>query len=410
MGLLSTGNTGEMSIDSPPEQQRFARTQTPESPRPVPVQLSEPAKIPVLLNQMDEASNDLATYNIPTDQTFAHYGDSLENPAYKTVSAGGSGNADHDPLTDFLRQADTIVANPADPTNSASSTSNLPQAPYSNFNPHASNNDNSSSSYANSTGLSSLLSQLSSSTVLNSAVAAQRAQPPVMTSTNGDAQNTESKEVQEEEEESNQNGTHLTGEQSEDIQAGQSSSKVESELPAGIDYQSLLENISQSTSNALFDETGSKASVSDAQSSSLPLFSGLPPKPPQSTTQNASALSLDTSQSQQRPISAAPENQAALQSATSDYPYTNAEPSQASDATMNNADPYAAMSIDQTAIPKQQSLPRLSSAELAEMDPADRPWSPKTQSIYDAFLEDERRYVTEGIWDKFPVGSRLFVG
>ena len=77
---------------------------------------------------------------------------------------------------------------------------------------------------------------------------------------------------------------------------------------------------------------------------------------------------------------------------------------------MNNADPYAAMSIDQTAIPKQQSLPRLSSAELAEMDPADRPWSPKTQSIYDAFLEDERRYVTEGIWDKFPVGSRLFVG
>lgn len=40
----------------------------------------------------------------------------------------------------------------------------------------------------------------------------------------------------------------------------------------------------------------------------------------------------------------------------------------------------------------------------------DAPWAPDVQKKYDAFLHDERIYVTEGLWDRFPVGSRLFVG
>jgi hypothetical protein len=32
------------------------------------------------------------------------------------------------------------------------------------------------------------------------------------------------------------------------------------------------------------------------------------------------------------------------------------------------------------------------------------------QKKYDEFLHDERVYVTEGLWDRFPPGSRLFVG
>ena len=40
----------------------------------------------------------------------------------------------------------------------------------------------------------------------------------------------------------------------------------------------------------------------------------------------------------------------------------------------------------------------------------DTPWGPETQREYDQFLSDERVYTAEGTWDKFPQGSRLFVG
>lgn len=37
-------------------------------------------------------------------------------------------------------------------------------------------------------------------------------------------------------------------------------------------------------------------------------------------------------------------------------------------------------------------------------------WDLATQKEYDDFLEQERQYVTEGNWEQFPYGSRLFVG
>ncbi|KAJ5264669.1 hypothetical protein N7505_007462 [Penicillium chrysogenum] len=40
----------------------------------------------------------------------------------------------------------------------------------------------------------------------------------------------------------------------------------------------------------------------------------------------------------------------------------------------------------------------------------DSPWVPEAQKKYDEFLHDERINVTEGLWDLFPVESRLFVG
>lgn len=42
--------------------------------------------------------------------------------------------------------------------------------------------------------------------------------------------------------------------------------------------------------------------------------------------------------------------------------------------------------------------------------PEDRPWDAEVQRKYDRFIEDERRYVSEGRWEQFPQGSRLFVG
>ncbi|KAK7527973.1 putative arginine/serine-rich splicing factor [Phyllosticta citriasiana] len=44
------------------------------------------------------------------------------------------------------------------------------------------------------------------------------------------------------------------------------------------------------------------------------------------------------------------------------------------------------------------------------VDDSDVPWGPEVQKLYDEFLQDERVYVTEGQWDKFPPNSRLFIG
>jgi hypothetical protein len=37
-------------------------------------------------------------------------------------------------------------------------------------------------------------------------------------------------------------------------------------------------------------------------------------------------------------------------------------------------------------------------------------WNPETQRLFDQYLADEKVYTSEGTWDKFPQGSRLFVG
>lgn len=43
-------------------------------------------------------------------------------------------------------------------------------------------------------------------------------------------------------------------------------------------------------------------------------------------------------------------------------------------------------------------------------DDEDARWPAHINRLYDEFLEDERKYVTDGQWDQFPYGSRLFIG
>ncbi|ODM19082.1 hypothetical protein SI65_05699 [Aspergillus cristatus] len=49
-------------------------------------------------------------------------------------------------------------------------------------------------------------------------------------------------------------------------------------------------------------------------------------------------------------------------------------------------------------------------ARSSKNNDEDAPWGPEVQRKYDDFLHNERIYVTEGLWDRFPPGSRLFVG
>ncbi|KAF2129883.1 hypothetical protein P153DRAFT_339139 [Dothidotthia symphoricarpi CBS 119687] len=43
-------------------------------------------------------------------------------------------------------------------------------------------------------------------------------------------------------------------------------------------------------------------------------------------------------------------------------------------------------------------------------DDEDARWPPEINKKYEEFLDQERKFVTEGQWDQFPVGSRLFIG
>lgn len=51
---------------------------------------------------------------------------------------------------------------------------------------------------------------------------------------------------------------------------------------------------------------------------------------------------------------------------------------------------------------------RLAAGE--QLDDENAPWTSEIQKKYDHFLDEERKYVTDGNWEQFPQGSRLFVG
>ena len=444
-----------MSVDSPPvEQQRFARTQTPESPRPVHV--PEPTKIPVLLNQMDPSSNDLATYNIPSDQNFAHYGDSLENPAYKQTSI----KEENDPFQAFLRNADNVVANDIqahiDPNpNPNSNNAIVPENSTSNSNPAI----NATMQYTNHFAGSSLSNALLSATshFLPAVPQQPQSQPPsrsntdvipTMKETGATTRQSEAQQVQE----TNGSATQaIDGNQEQSIaqeqaiqQSGEDTTQSKAtekdpvvtattiaETSLGVDYQSLLDTISQSASTAPPPTATATTDVATASTNidavmseshpttSLPSFPGLPPKPPPLETKTAPSASASSNptQVQQSAHHAVPEALYLQQTPANGYHYQANTQLDSVNSQPMLSNPYEASAMSDIAMPlqQQQNQPGVQSSLASPLDksapePADRPWSPKTQAIYDAFLEDERRYVTEGIWDRFPSGSRLFVG
>lgn len=60
--------------------------------------------------------------------------------------------------------------------------------------------------------------------------------------------------------------------------------------------------------------------------------------------------------------------------------------------------------------PPQTEVPMDGQREMTPRNPEDRPWDAEVQRKYDHFIEEERKYVSEGRWEQFPQGSRLFVG
>ncbi|TKA24232.1 hypothetical protein B0A50_05996 [Salinomyces thailandicus] len=67
----------------------------------------------------------------------------------------------------------------------------------------------------------------------------------------------------------------------------------------------------------------------------------------------------------------------------------------------------ASLGVSNTPIESRRES-KLAAGEIPS--PEDRPWNAEVQAKYDRFIESERAYVSEGRWEQFPSGSRLFVG
>ncbi|KAH0171775.1 hypothetical protein KCU82_g4271, partial [Aureobasidium melanogenum] len=74
----------------------------------------------------------------------------------------------------------------------------------------------------------------------------------------------------------------------------------------------------------------------------------------------------------------------------------------------NGLPPPPVASFQQGTKLESQRERKLATGEALDED--DQPWTPEIQQRYDKFLTEERKYVTEGNWEQFPYGSRLFVG
>ena len=429
-----------MTIPEPPlEAHRYARSQTPESPRPL--HIPEPSNIPVLQNQMDPVFNDTSTYDIrPNSQPFtgiserlqdfetsaanrntgnlfdnvgqhrlaARNEDAVESKHQSAQIVSGNQIAENKPISQNLSDAFSN-ANPTQPPllqppQSAAPQTSLPQQ---------------DSSYRDeSDALSPTQSSLRPLADQN-----EKAQGPVQVPSDGAGDQT-----------ARPSGAPDNGSQSMAQSQGRPSADE------GVNYQSLLDNLAQSTATATTAEshtapTAAEPVEANAMSHTeaekpLPSVAGLPPRPPpqekpaihpnysanesirsyhQLPNANTNASSFSNQlPSYRQDTSMPPVNVAPLPSNT--FRAANGLPPPPALGTYQQLQQI----VPQHGSPTVQVLHDreiVSSPNLkASYEGEDIKWPQEVQEQYDRFLHDERNYVTEGVWDRFPPGSRLFVG
>lgn len=204
----------------------------------------------------------------------------------------------------------------------------------------------------------------------------------------------------------------------------------------GIDIQQLLDNITANAENAEASKSANASSptinaghsYSNAGNSSLPAHSSLPPRPQTHSKQpmHSSYVSHDD----MRKFHAGPppssfQNHGAYRPTGMPAPLVAGAGAPGTSTDPRNGLPPPPPASFNSPIHLQAPAPAFSprnnqlrqsdqdSGEASTTDgrdETDTPWPPRIQKLYDAFLEDERRYVTDGLWDIFPRGSRLFIG
>ena len=209
----------------------------------------------------------------------------------------------------------------------------------------------------------------------------------------------------------------------------------------GVNYQALLDNLSSSASAASPAEnlslvTTAPSSVFNAPSPSgaltpiatLPIPTGLPPRPPPQEKpaihpnytpgedirsyhnpppQNSNAPTSYNAQpsSSYRPPQGYPHSNGVAPNGLPPPPLATFQQS-LSKANQLQRSPQASQYRQRDNYGKIGAKPATSANEAQD----EYPRRPEIERQYEEFLRDEEIYVSEGTWDRFPQGSRLFVG
>ncbi|KAE8324656.1 hypothetical protein BDV39DRAFT_115630 [Aspergillus sergii] len=425
-----------MTPSSPDEALHFrGKTLTPESPRPL--HIAEPANIPVLQNQMDPIFNDTSTYeksesavehraqlHAELPSQYAHYaGSGGVQGNYGSVQASGQsqtqtqGSYHHSGA--FQADDGSMNKNAA-----ASSHASIP----SDQSAYVSSMATATTSAAQGSEPNSFLTTVPTSDPathithhpfpdlpLSAPHASQSI--PIASEIDHEASSWAASSAPQDRLDT-RNKPHNTGED-------------------GVDFQNLLDNLPPSSTAApsapavsqavpFGDASADPQATDEALQSSL----GLPPRPPPQEKPSIhpnynpsddirSYHQLPPNASNAQPSYSA--QQSNYQSNPALPPLAGAgAPGTTSGVSSLPPPPVASFQQSPPATAEAQAPSSPVSNKAGRVDKQqvrqskgtddDAPWGPDVQKKYDEFLHDERVYVTEGLWDRFPAGSRLFVG
>lgn len=432
-----------MTTTSPDEALHFrGKTLTPESPRPV--HIPEPANIPILQNQMDPIFNDTSTYHISQgscsyDNNAFHQqqqhqqqqqypvqnlgeqlqesyvsvtGAVLQNGEDNTLGPLGAGQPVADSVAgSLLKDSDGTgkenestfsIAHNAPISKQLSSPGLQPQSPRDTANPEL------PAPPASGQGAPA---------PVNGRVASEDPSQTLSSLQNPSAalQSTESISYNETNEHAQQSRDDANGARDE-----------------GVDYQNLLDNLSPSVSTAPSAPAVTATATSAAEEPLLPspnsekivqAAQGLPPRPPpqDKPSIHPNYAASDNIRSFHQIPAQNPNISSAFASQPSNHPPTTGLPDMMAAAPGAPGAPSAASALPPPPVATfQQTAPTQDTCQGDKMDvdtskvafdgECEAPWGPEVQKKYDKFLHDERIYVTEGLWDRFPSQSRLFIG
>ena len=216
-------------------------------------------------------------------------------------------------------------------------------------------------------------------------------------------------------------------------------------MDQGVNYDTLLESLSPSTSVAPSAESIASSTTANPPESSfiprpssseqplsaLPLPPGLPPRPPPqekpaihpnyNAKNDISTFHFPQSQNTnaQSPLNSQPSN-----SFVPSQGFPPSIPTPQASVGANGLPPPPLATFQQPSPQQIQTQPSPVAPQIRQPDSKDErppgqavqssddevPWTPEVEKLWTEFQREEAVYVSEGLWDRFPQGSRLFVG
>jgi nuclear polyadenylated RNA-binding protein 3 len=375
-----------------PDAPEFQVTKTLSPLSPLPLHPPEPSNIPVLRNQIDPVLNMTSTFDPPPALSASTNAPPEPNPNRNIDSPSDDSN-----FSDAYNQADGKDGNGAETVKQGTVVSDDYAMTFdSDEEAHSDSQDN-SLPFISAPQPPSSLSHVAHDANLPPQDAQQPTVPDIKSSAIPATDNVNPSETSPDQ--SQADGTTLQTHTYESIASGE------------IDIQQLLDNITANAEKNAAASTPTTPSSATATSfpktSGLPLHSSLPPRPQVPAKRFHDDISKYHAGLPQTPYN----RPLGTNLVASGAPGTSTDPRGGLPPP-----PTASFPVPQSAgspmSPGSYGNPNTQDQKYPshEVDDADSRWGPEIQKKYDDFISQERVYVTEGLWDRFPPNSRLFIG